>query len=54
MGLYLDSGYANIAYILSKGVTFNFVIGGRGTGKTYGALQHIINNDIKFALMRRM
>lgn len=53
MGLYLENGYCNIPWIMSQGATFNFIIGGRGTGKTYGALQYIINNKIIFMLMRR-
>ena len=34
MSLYLDNGYINMAYVLDKGCPFNFVINGRGTGKT--------------------
>lgn len=32
---------------------FNFVVGGRGTGKTYGALKYVYENNIRFMLMRR-
>ena len=53
MGLYLDNGYLNIEQILSYNVPFNFVVGGRGTGKTYGALKTAYENDIRFMLMRR-
>ena len=53
MGLYLENGYANIPGILKHGMTFNFCIGGRGTGKTYGALRYVLDNGIKFCLMRR-
>lgn len=53
MGLYLDNGYADIPGILKHGMTFNFCIGGRGTGKTYGALYDAVDNKIKFCLMRR-
>lgn len=53
MNLYLDNGYANIPAILNRGMTFNFVIGGRGTGKTFGALQHVLYDNKKFCLMRR-
>lgn len=53
MSLYLENGYANIPYVLSKGTTFNIMIGGRGTGKTFGALQTVRNTGVKFALMRR-
>ena len=53
MSLYLQNGYADISAILRRGMTFNFVIGGRGTGKTYGALRYVLDNKIKFCLMRR-
>ena len=32
---------------------FTFIVGGRGTGKTYGALKHVYDNNIRFMLMRR-
>lgn len=51
--LYHESGYVNIPFILSQGVPFNFVWGGRGTGKTYGALKEMLEGHYKFMLMRR-
>lgn len=53
MGLYLDNGYVNIPHVLSRGMTFNFMIGGRGTGKTFGALDYVLEEHKKFCLMRR-
>jgi len=53
MNIYLESGYLNIAKILGKKLPFNFIIGGRGTGKTYGALKHVYNTGTRFMLMRR-
>lgn len=53
MNLYHENGFANIPEILKRGMTFNFVIGGRGTGKTYGALKETLESDIRFCLMRR-
>lgn len=53
MGIYLDSGYLNISQILSYGLPFNFIVGGRGTGKTYGALKTAYMENIRFILMRR-
>lgn len=53
MGLYTEQGYVNIPYCLSRGCPFVFVIGGRGTGKTYGALNYVLSNNIPFILMRR-
>lgn len=51
--IYLPSGYLNIRGILSYKCTFNFIVGGRATGKTYGALSTVIDDKIKFMLMRR-
>ena len=53
MGIYLSNGYLNIKQILSYGLPFNFIVGGRGAGKTYGALKTVYTNDIRFMLMRR-
>lgn len=53
MSIYLSSGYIDIDSILSQNLPFNFIIGGRGTGKTYGALKAAYVNDIRFMLMRR-
>ena len=53
MKLYQNSGYVNIAGILSLDIPFNFVVGGRGTGKTYTSLEYVVENDIKFMFMRR-
>ena len=39
MNIYLNSGYCDIESIIKAGLTFNFIVGGRGTGKTYGALK---------------
>lgn len=53
MNIYLESGYLNIAKILGKKLPFNFIVGGRGTGKTYGALKYVYDTDTRFMLMRR-
>lgn len=53
MGIYLKNGYVDIEKILSYQIPFNFIVGGRGTGKTYGALKTAYINDIRFMLMRR-
>lgn len=50
---YPESGYVNIEGILREGYPFNFVCGGRGTGKTYDALRTARNKGIKFVLLRR-
>lgn len=53
MKLYDDNGYVNIKGILDLGLPFNFVVGGRGTGKTYTALKTVKEEEIKFMFMRR-
>lgn len=53
MSVYLDNGYLDFEKILSYDVAFNFLVGGRGIGKTYGALKHVVDNDIPFVFMRR-
>lgn len=39
MGLYLDSGYLDVRKIIDMPQPFVFCVGGRGTGKTFGALK---------------
>ena len=53
MSIYLSSGYLDIAKILSYGLPFNFIVGGRATGKTYGALKYAYESHTRFILMRR-
>ena len=54
MQLYNDRGYVNIKEILKHPATFIFIYGGRGTGKTYGTLQEMIDGKHKFIYMRRL
>lgn len=53
MSIYLKSGYVDIEKILAYKQPFNFIVGGRGTGKTYGALKTAYDNKIRIMLMRR-
>ena len=53
MKIYDINGYVNIEGILESGYPFNFVVGGRGTGKTYTALKVARETGRKFMLMRR-
>ena len=53
MGIYLDNGYLDIEKILSYNMPFSWVIGGRATGKTYGALKYAYESHTRFILMRR-
>lgn len=53
MKIYLDNGYLDIHSILSEAMPFNFIVGGRGIGKTYGALKECIESGRRFLLLRR-
>jgi hypothetical protein len=51
--IYQDSGYIDIRKILSQGMPFNFIVGGRATGKTYTSLEVVVEDKKKFIYMRR-
>lgn len=53
MNIYLKSGYCDIESIIKTGMPFIFVYGGRGIGKSYGALQYVLKNKRKFLFVRR-
>lgn len=53
MKLYTKQGFLNVEGLLRQSFTFNFLIGGRGTGKTFGSLQYIRNNNLKVFFIRR-
>ena len=56
MNLYTPDGWVDIPAILACGMPFIFCVGGRGTGKTYGALKQAraeSDPDNRFLLMRR-
>lgn len=53
MGIYLDSGYVNWPNIFGRGSTFNVSWGPRGGGKTFGALQYFIDQELPFIMLRR-
>lgn len=54
MRIYDDNGYVNIPEILKHDAVFIFIYGGRGTGKTYGALKEMKEGNHKFIYMRRL
>ena len=54
MKLYDKNGYVNIPEILLHEAVFIFIYGGRGTGKTYGTLQSMIDEHKKFIYLRRL
>lgn len=53
MNIYQDNGYLDIRKIKDTNIPFIFIVGGRGVGKTYGALDMLIEDKIRFMLMRR-
>lgn len=52
--LYNDNGWINWDFLYSRCKAFCMVVGARGTGKTYGLLKYVIDNNIKFIYMRRL
>lgn len=52
MNIYDDNGYLDFNSILKVKVPFIWILGGRGTGKTYGALQYCYDHNINFMFMR--
>lgn len=52
-GIYDAAGYLNVEGLLVQPFTFNFLIGGRGTGKTYGILKYILDHNLKVFFIRR-
>lgn len=50
---YTPDGYVDFPAIRALGLPWNFLIGGRGIGKTFGALSDVLLNDIPFMFMRR-
>ena len=50
---YQESGYIDMRKIIRPRYPFIFVIHGRATGKTYGALSYVLDEDKRFIFMRR-
>lgn len=48
-----NNGYLDFDYIYNHTLTYTFITGGRGIGKTFGALKYVLDHDIKFIFMRR-
>ena len=54
MNLYTPEGWLDAPAIMAGALTFNIIVGGRGTGKTFGFLQQLrLDNPRPFLLMRR-
>ena len=52
MKLYNKNGYADMHSIINIPVPFILCIGGRGTGKTYGAFVELLDNYQPFIYLR--
>lgn len=53
MKLYEEAGWLNWDEIWPACQTYTFITGGRGIGKTFGALKYAIDHGIKFIFLRR-
>ena len=54
MKLYDEQGYFNFEGVRNLGLPLSIICGGRGTGKTYGAIKSAVyDNPSKFIFMRR-
>lgn len=49
----MDNGYVNIEYVAQQGLAWNFIIGGRATGKTYTSLLYHLEHHNKIMFLRR-
>lgn len=47
------NGYLDFNVIFENKMTYKFITGGRGTGKTFGVLKYVIDHNLKFIFMRR-
>ena len=52
--LYTKAGWVNWDYIIDQAAAFNMVVGARGTGKTYGAMNTLIKRNEPFIYLRRL
>lgn len=53
MRIYNEEGYFEVENVLKTKLPFLFVVGGRGTGKTFSSLKFVIEHNIKFIFLRR-
>lgn len=58
MNLYTTDGWLDFPAIRNLGIPFNFIVGGRAIGKTYGGLQDLREQSVtageRFLLLRRL
>lgn len=54
MELYTKEGWLNVSALMNlKGCNFLIIIGGRGTGKSFGVMKELYDRDTSFVYMRR-
>lgn len=51
--MFTKEGYIDFKYIMRDASPFVFIVGGRGSGKTYGAIQYALRENRTFFFMRR-
>ena len=51
--MFTKEGYIDFKYIMRDASPFIFIVGGRGSGKTYGAIQYALRENKTFFFMRR-
>ena len=51
--MFTEQGYIDFNYIMKDRNPFIFIVGGRGSGKTYGAIKWALDNGKTFFFMRR-
>lgn len=51
--LYLENGFLNAEAVFRLKESVVFMLGGRGIGKTYGLLEYVYKNGLKFLYLRR-
>lgn len=51
--MFTKEGYIDFKYIMRDASPFIFIVGGRGSGKTYGAIQYALRENRTFFFMRR-
>ena len=53
MSFYDAAGYLDFRKVRGLGMPFTILLGGRATGKTYGALRTSVEDGVRFVFMRR-
>lgn len=54
INFYNMDGYFDVRNVLKLGMPFNYIFGGRGTGKTFSAIETVLTDKIPFVYSRRL